>query len=61
MNFKPTKSIFFFLPNLAGGGAEKVIVNIVNKLYERGNKVEILLSHKTGTYLKDVNEKIFML
>ncbi|MDC3085797.1 glycosyltransferase [Pelagibacteraceae bacterium] len=58
MNFKPTKSIFFFLPNLAGGGAEKVVVTIVNKLNERGNKVEILLSHKTGTYLKDVNEKI---
>ena len=57
---KKKKSISFFLPNLEVGGAEKVIVSLANKLYDRGYKVEILVSSKSGNLINQINNKIII-
>ena len=48
---KKFKYIIFFLPNLDGGGAEKVIIDIANSLHQRGYCIELLVSKKSGIYL----------
>ena len=55
---KTFKYIAFFLPNLDGGGAEKVIIDIANSLHKKGYRIELLLSKKSGIYLGRVNKNI---
>lgn len=55
---KKFKYIIFFLPNLDGGGAEKVIIDIANSLHQRGYCIELLVSKKNGIYLDRVNKNI---
>jgi len=43
--------IAFFLPNLAGGGAERVCVNLAVGFIQRGFKVDIVLAYSTGELL----------
>jgi glycosyltransferase involved in cell wall biosynthesis len=43
--------IAFFLPSLHGGGAERVIVNLIQGIAERGLPVDLVLSAAAGTYL----------
>jgi glycosyltransferase involved in cell wall biosynthesis len=38
----------FFIPTLEGGGAERVVLNLVNGLARRGYEVEVLLSRYEG-------------
>lgn len=38
----------FFLPSLAGGGAERVVVDLVNGLTSHGFAVELVLGQRTG-------------
>ena len=58
MRNKTFKYIAFFLPNLDGGGAEKVIIDIANSLHKKGYRIELLLSKKSGIYLGRVNKNI---
>jgi glycosyltransferase involved in cell wall biosynthesis len=44
-------AIAFFLPSLVGGGAERVIVNLVQGMTERGIPVDVVLSAAEGTFL----------
>jgi len=43
--------ILFFLPNLNGGGAEKVTVNILRKLNKDKYDLHLVLTEKKGQYL----------
>lgn len=52
------KKILICLPNLNGGGAERVCVNIANKLSEEGNDVTLVISQQSGVYFNQVSEEI---
>lgn len=45
------KRIAFFLPSLRGGGAERVTVNLVEGILERGTPVDVVLAAAEGPYL----------
>ncbi len=44
------RKILFIIDNLAGGGAERVIVNIANGFVENNIPVELLVGNKIGVY-----------
>jgi glycosyltransferase involved in cell wall biosynthesis len=46
--------IAFFLPNLQGGGAERVILNLAQGITERGIPVDLVLAAAEGAYLDQV-------
>lgn len=50
--------VTFVINNLANGGAEKVLVNIVNNLDYSKIKPTIFLFEKEGNYLLDVNKEV---
>ncbi len=51
--------IVFFLPNLQVGGAERVILHILNSFAENNSKeITLLLGRKRGNLLSEVNPKI---
>ena len=53
------KKIAFFLQNLAGGGAEKSVVNLSNYLINIDIDIDIVLVDKsTEVYLKELDERI---
>tara|TARA_Y100001968_G_scaffold333907_1_gene400877 strand:- start:1803 stop:2918 length:1116 start_codon:yes stop_codon:yes gene_type:complete len=47
-----------FLPNLYGGGAERVAVNLANEWNRKGHQVELILMEKKGQLLNDVSKDI---
>lgn len=42
--------IAFFLPSVRGGGAQRVIVNLVQGLVERGHRVDVVLAIAQGVF-----------
>lgn len=46
--------IALFLPNLGGGGAERVMVNLARGFAKRGLKVDLVLANAEGPYLSQV-------
>lgn len=46
--------IAVFLPSLRGGGAERVVLNLLNGIAERGIPVDLVLVRKEGQYLSQV-------
>ena len=46
--------IALFLPFLAGGGAERVCINLAEGFLRHGLEVDFVLAKKTGSLLKDV-------
>lgn len=46
--------IAILLPNLRGGGAERVAVNLANGFAQRGYAVDMLLLSATGVFLADL-------
>ena len=49
--------IFFLLPNLKFGGAERVSINLASNLKERGFEVYFLLMSLEGEFLKEAKTK----
>lgn len=47
-----------YLPNLVGGGAEKVGLTIATTLAERGYEVDLVLARKRGAYLPQVPDSL---
>jgi glycosyltransferase involved in cell wall biosynthesis len=47
-----------FIPNLRGGGAERVTVYLVNGLVERGLNVDLILGQVIGPHLANLSEKV---
>lgn len=57
-NAKYNKKILFVLPTLAGGGAERVSCNLINRLYRDGVDVSLFLYKKEGEYIDLLNKNI---
>jgi len=51
-------NIFIVLPDLRGGGAEKVCINLAHDWILRGHKVTFVLMKKRGKFLNNVSKKI---
>ena len=52
------EKIVLFVPNLEGGGAERMMVNLVNSFERKGFNANLLLARKTGPYVKLVNKNV---
>jgi len=52
------QTIAFFLPSLAGGGAERIWLSLSSGLAERGHNVDLVLSQAQGPYLEQVSPKV---
>jgi glycosyltransferase involved in cell wall biosynthesis len=50
--------IAIFAPSLSGGGAERVVLTLVNAWTVRGFVVDLVLASATGPYLKDVSRAV---
>jgi glycosyltransferase involved in cell wall biosynthesis len=52
------KTISLFIPNLVGGGAERVTTHLANGLANRGYRVDMVLIEKIGPYLADLDPAV---
>lgn len=50
--------IALFVPDLSGGGAERVMLNLAHGFVERGITTDLVLSSATGDYLDKVDERV---
>ena len=50
--------VAIFLPSLAGGGAERVVLNLANYWANRGCKVDMVLVRAHGVYLEQLSPKV---
>jgi len=50
--------VAFFLPNLGGGGAERVLTNLANAFVERGVAVDFVLGKAEGPNLAKLDSKV---
>lgn len=46
------------LPDLSGGGAERMVINLTRKFASRGYDVDLVLSQASGPYLSDVSQEV---
>ena len=51
-------NVSLFLPNLHGGGAERIMMHLANGLAERGHRVDFILVKAEGPYLADLSEDV---
>ncbi len=52
------KRIAFFLPNLDGGGAERVAVNLLKGMSEKNIFLDLVLANAQGPYLNQVPKQV---
>ena len=52
------KKILFVMHNLTGGGAEKVLVDLLNNIDKSKFNITLLLFEKKGVYLENIPEQI---
>lgn len=52
------QKILFLMPSLAGGGAERTLINLLHKLDYTLFEVDLVLVLKDGVYLKDVPDEV---
>ncbi len=50
----PTQRIAFFLPTLAGGGAERVALNLLQGMLERDVLLDLVVADTDGPYLEQI-------
>ncbi|MGL5933463.1 MAG: glycosyltransferase [Cetobacterium sp.] len=53
------KKIRITIDNLAGGGAEKVLINLLQKLNKK-YEIDVFLINKSGVYLKEVPSNVYI-
>jgi len=58
MSSSKTKRLAFFVDSMAGGGAERVMLNLANEYSHRGYDVDLILAKNQGEYLTDVSRDI---
>ena len=51
-------SIVFLLPRFSGGGAERVVLNLLTGLHNRGHSIGIIVFDLSGPLIKMVPEKV---
>jgi len=52
------KRVTIYLPNLDGGGAERIMVSVANGIAALGHTVDLVLASATGTYLSEVSDTV---
>lgn len=52
------KRLIFILPNLCGGGAERVVLTLLWELAERGYQITLFLFKREGVYWEEVHPNI---
>lgn len=52
------KKILFIIPSLTGGGAEKVLIDILQNMDYSLYEVTLCVKWRTGPYLKDIPSKV---
>lgn len=52
------ESICIFAPNLAGGGAERVVSILASQFAENGYKVDLILANAVGPYLANIPDSV---
>lgn len=52
------KHLAIFIPNLKGGGAERVMLNIANWFSTNGYRVDLVLGQATGEYLSELAPEV---
>lgn len=52
------KKILFIMYNLAGGGAEKVLIDLLDNIDYTRYEVDLLLIRKEGVYLNSINNNV---
>jgi glycosyltransferase involved in cell wall biosynthesis len=52
------RRIAFFLPTLAGGGAERVALNLLKGMQERGISLDLVVVNTEGPYLEQVPDLV---
>lgn len=58
---KDTKKIIMFaLPNLSGGGAERVFLNLINNINIDIFEVHVVLGNFQGEYFEKLSQKVFL-
>lgn len=50
--------IVFFVNTLAGGGTERVVLQLANYYAEQGQTVNLVLAKKTGQFLKQLDKRV---
>ncbi|MEM9906859.1 MAG: glycosyltransferase [Cyanobacteria bacterium P01_D01_bin.44] len=54
----PKPSISLFIPNLDGGGAERVMLHLAEGFAERGLKVDLVVARAQGAYLSKIPNSV---
>ena len=52
------KKILFFIPTLSGGGAEKVLVNLVNNMDKNKFSITVMTLFNVGVNIESLKEAI---
>ena len=52
------KSVLFIMPSLPGGGAEKVLIDILQRLDRNRYKISLFLEYREGEYVKAIPDDI---
>ena len=50
--------IAFVIPDVKGGGAQKMMINLANEFAARNFRVDLVLFNKEGTYLDNINDNV---
>lgn len=50
--------VAFFLPDLLGGGGQRVVLNLVNFLGQRGRDVDLVLAFGRGEFVEQVDDSV---
>ena len=58
MNLTIESRIAFFLPNLAGGGAERVALNLLKGMQDRQILLDLVVADTEGPYLDQVPDRV---
>lgn len=61
MQTKMKKKILFLMPALPGGGAEKVLIDILKNIDYTAYAVTLFLEYKEGVYLQDIPKNVEVL
>ncbi|HEY9852752.1 MAG TPA: glycosyltransferase [Leptolyngbyaceae cyanobacterium] len=52
------KTVSLFIPNMDGGGAEKVMLHLARGFTERGIKTDLVLAKAEGAYLSNIPDEV---
>ena len=52
------KSVLFIMPSLPGGGAEKVLIDILQRLDREKYRISLFLEYREGEYVKAIPDDI---